>query len=411
METKGSSKNLTMANEHFNQLEKEALDHVSGLFNGKLSDQYEYHNFTHTLETTNICKEIANSYQLDNDEVEILLLACIFHDSGYVNSYENHEEESVVIAEDFLKEHDYAPEKIEKVKKLIISTTPDHNPGNLQEEIIHDADFIHMGKKNFFDKGKLLRKEWEYLLNKNFSNLEWEEEQYRFLTENDFYTTYARGSYGKRRLKNIKKQKQKLDELKSGKNSKNKKAKKQAGRGIETMYRSTYRNHINLSSIADNKANMMISINTIILSIIITVLGSGLTLTGNTFVEHIRFTLPIAVLLVTCLISAVFAVFSARPSITNKKIDKKKIKDKKTSLLFFGNFTTLPLNEYIEDMNQLMNDEDLLYDNMTIDIYFLGKVLTRKYRLLRFSYNIFMTGLIISVLIFIVVFIVSYGKP
>ena len=400
-----------MVSEQFSQLENEALEYVSKLFNDNLSDQYVYHNYDHTLETTNVCREIANYYKLNNDEIEVLMLACIFHDTGYIRSYNNHEEESILLAESFLKEHGYPANKLDQVKKLIKATTPDHTPQNLNEEIIHDADYVHIGKKLFFTKGKLLRKEWEKLLNKNSSNLEWEEEQYRFLKENDFYTRYAKEAYGQRRKKNIKKQKGKLDELKPGIKTKNSKSNKLAGRGIETMYRSTYRNHINLSSIADNKANMMISINTIILSIIITILGSGLTLTGKTFIEHIRFSLPIAVLLVTCLISAVFAVFSARPSITNKQVDKQKIKDKKSSLLFFGNFTSLPLNEYIDDMNHLMNDPDLLYDNMTIDIYYLGIVLIRKYRLLRYSYNIFMIGLILSVLIFIVVFIFSYGKP
>jgi len=63
-------------------------------------------------------------------------------------------------------------------------------------------------------------------------------------------------------------------------------AKKGPGRGVETMYRSAYRNHINLSSIADNKANMMISINTIIMSLIIAVIGSVFTFTGSELIKH-----------------------------------------------------------------------------------------------------------------------------
>ena len=110
------------------------------------------------------------------------------------------------------------------------------------------------------------------------------------------------------------------------------------GRGIETMYRATYRNHINLSSIADAKANMMISINAIIMSVIITIVGSGFTFSGLEFYQYIRFTVPMTILLISSLISVVFAVLSARPNVTKKNVSEQKIREKKSSILFFGNF-------------------------------------------------------------------------
>ncbi len=187
-------------------------------------------------------------------------------------------------------------------------------------------------------------------------------------------------------------------------------AKKGPGRGVETMYRSAYRNHINLSSIADNKANMMISINTIIMALIIAVIGSGFTFTGSDLFKHLRFTIPIGILLICCLVSAIFAILSAKPKVTNRPLDMEAVKNRKSSLLFFGNFANLALPDFIKGMSDLKEDNDLLYDNMSVDIYYLGKVLTRKYGLLRSSYNIFMLGLIISVVVFMVMFILSYEK-
>jgi len=176
------------------------------------------------------------------------------------------------------------------------------------------------------------------------------------------------------------------------------------------MYRSAYRNHINLSSIADNKANMMISINTIIMALIIAVIGSGFTFTGSDLFKHLRFTIPIGILLICCLVSAIFAILSAKPKVTNRPLDMEAVKNRKTSLLFFGNFVNLSLPDFIKGMSDLKEDNELLYDNMSVDIYYLGKVLTRKYGLLRSSYDIFMGGLTISVVVFMIMFVFSYEK-
>jgi hypothetical protein len=173
---------------------------------------------------------------------------------------------------------------------------------------------------------------------------------------------------------------------------------------VETMFRTTYRNHINLSSIADQKANMMISINAIMMSVIITVVGSGISFSGSGTYSHIRFALPICILLLSSLTAVIFAVLSANPTITNKREEDTTKKHKKSSLLFFGNFANLELDQFIVEMNALMQNKGGLYNNMTTDIYYLGKVLTRKYQLLRISYSVFMLGLILCVLSFMIVF-------
>ena len=73
------------------------------------------------------------------------------------------------------------------------------------------------------------------------------------------------------------------------------------------------------------------------------------------------------------------------------------------NLLFFGQFTKLSLDNFQGGMRELMRQKDLLYTNMVTDVYYLGEVLTRKYGLLRKSYSIFMVGLILTVLSFVIV--------
>ncbi|MEO8399085.1 MAG: HD domain-containing protein [Ignavibacteriaceae bacterium] len=176
---------------------------VAELFKKKLTKHHYYHNFIHTNEVVEVCSEIAKHYNVNDADFEILLLAGWFHDSGYSFSSYNHEEKSAKIAEEFLILENYNKNKIEKVTKLILSTTDNHKPQNIFEEIIHDADLAHIGRKEFKRKGELLRMEWEYLLDKKFNDFEWANNQLEFLSNKNFYTDYAKKKYKKRLIKNI----------------------------------------------------------------------------------------------------------------------------------------------------------------------------------------------------------------
>jgi hypothetical protein len=169
-------------------------------------------------------------------------------------------------------------------------------------------------------------------------------------------------------------------------------------RGVSDMFRTSYRTHVELSAIADNKSNIMISINGIIISIIIASISPKID--SNPWLL-----IPTAVLLLSCLGSMVYAVLSARPRVSKEKVTLKDVQENRANILFFGNFYTMPRADYVEGMEELMQDSERLYDNMARDIHGLGVVLAKKYSLLRISYNIFMLGLILSVISFIGVFI------
>ncbi len=383
----------------------EAKSHVLNLLTTELSNKYVYHNLNHTRQTVEACVEAAEAYGLSAEEQEVLELAAWFHDTGYIKTYEGHEEASIAYAEKFLQAKGYPQQRMEQVNQLITSTKAGHQPKNLLEEILHDADRISIGKKSFFRKAELLRIEWEVFLDKHFKPAEWDKMQQQYILGTNFYTDHFRKAYGERREKNINKQRTALKKTKA------KKAKDEdPKRGVETMYRATYRNHIELSAIADSKANMMISINTIIMSVIITVIGGGFTLTERAFIENLRFTVPIGILLIGSLTSVIYAVISARPNVTEKEVNMEKIKNKQSSSLFFGNFTKMKLKEFIANMQELGRSKTLLYDSMSIDIYFLGLVLTQKYKMLRISYNIFMGALVLTVLAFIAIFIYTQSQ-
>lgn len=170
-----------------------------------------------------------------------------------------------------------------------------------------------------------------------------------------------------------------------------------SNRGIETMFRAAYRVQMELTSLADNKANMMISINGIIISIIIAAVAPKLD--SNPWLI-----LPSAVFLAGTLVSIIFAILAARPRVNRNPITLEDLQHSKGNILFFGNFANLDKEHFTEGMLELMQDKLLLYETMINNIHDLGLVLNRKFGLLQVAYTSFMIALILGVFSFMAVF-------
>lgn len=179
-----------------------------------------------------------------------------------------------------------------------------------------------------------------------------------------------------------------------------------SGRGVETLFRTSYRTHIDMSQLADTKANIMITINGLMASILLASISPKID--ANPWLL-----LPTTVLLSACLGSLVFAVQAARPRLNSRMVTLEEVRRDAANILFFGNFTSLPQDDYVKGMTELLRDNERLYVSMLRDIYNLGAVLDRKFRLLRVSYTIFMWGLIAGIGLFVAVFlgIVLFGTP
>lgn len=391
-----------------NTIVKAAEEHVFNLFRDKMPGDYVYHNYNHTAETVKACKKLSKSYNLTSRDYEVLLLAALFHDTGYITSYDNHEEESVKFMKEYLNGN-YPDEDIREIETLILSTKYKAIPDGSLQEILHDADYINVGNKTFDHRADLLRIEWEKILQKTYTEEEWAKIQLQFLLDTNFKTEEAVLKYNEQKELNILNQRAKIEKVvkKAAKaEEKNSSKPVKDGRGIETLYRSVYDYHINLTSIADNKANMMISINTIIISIVITLFGTGFTFASQSEFNSVRFVFPMAFLLLTSLLAVVFAILSARPTVTTK--EKYELSKKDSSILFFGNFAQLHLREFVDRIKELKQVKEELYDSMSIDIYYLGSVLVKKYNYLSWSYNIFMFGMVICAVGFVVIMLFSY---
>jgi len=170
-----------------------------------------------------------------------------------------------------------------------------------------------------------------------------------------------------------------------------------SNRGIETMFRNIYRVQMDLTSLADNKANMMISINGIIISIIIAAVAPKLD--SNPWLM-----VPTTLLLLGTMVSLVFSILAAKPRVSPHPITLDDLRHSEGNLLFFGNFAKLEEPAFIEGMTELMHDREGIYEAMMRDIHGLGSVLNKKFQLLQHAYTLFMWALVAGVLSFVAVF-------
>jgi hypothetical protein len=115
---------------------------------------------------------------------------------------------------------------------------------------------------------------------------------------------------------------------------------------------------------------------------------------------------PILVFLIICLITIIIAILSTRPNIVTRKFTDEDIKQKNVDLTFFGNFVKLEYDDYLKSMRDMMKDDDHLYSTMIKNQYSLGKILSKKFRLVRIAYNIFMIGIIITVIVFLLNYLI-----
>lgn len=385
-------------------LVEEAQHFVHQYLLNYLPAKYVFHNYDHAEEVAEVCEDLAEQAGLSDKEKEQLQLAAWFHDVGYTQNEDGHERHSAAIARQFLEERAVDEANIRQVEKLIQSTRQEVEPQTELEKILHDANYAFLGRKRFDRRGQLLRMERENVEGREYTAYDWNKKLLDLQMRVKYYTPYAHETFSKRRNKNIAEFKE--DMVKARKTTVRKKTGKDFGRGVDTVYRVTLRNHINLSSIADGKANMIISINTLVLSILITAGGAGVSISQLSVQENLKFLLPILVLMVTSLSAIIFAVFSAIPKVSGGEFTDEQVRKHEVSLLYFGNFLKLDKDEFVEYLRDLKQDQEVLYDDLSRDLYNLGMVLRKKYRLLTIAYRLFVGGLALSVVVFLVSFLI-----
>lgn len=402
------------------QLLIETESHIADFFAKNVSQEYVFHDLEHTIQTVAAAKTIGEGFRLEDRSMLSLLLATWFHDTGYSQGAEGHEDRSCANATQFLQGK-IPQDQLDEVIAAIRATRVPQTPDSLIGQIIGDADLSHLGMKIYWDRTSKLRQELNTTRKRLMSDQEWVDFELDFMLKHEYHTTVAQELFNKRKAKHIQqllKQKRRLNpdavpteaeiamlegKDKAGnlrkvlKDTESEIKASRMGRGVETMYRTTYRTHTNLSSLADSKANQMISLNAIIISILASTLLPKLK-------SHAELAIPTIFLLTSCLTAMVFATLATRPKVTEGKVTREAIQQRKANLLFFGNFYNMSLEDFQWGVNEMLTDSEFLYSSMSKDLYYLGIVLGKKYRYLSLCYNFFMYGIIVSVIGFVVAF-------
>lgn len=389
---------------------KESARYVSEYLSRNLDSKFMYHNLSHTVYVVKATEMLCDTMKVSNHEKKMLLVAAWFHDVGYTQQIDYHETVGASIAEKFLVEKNVDQDDIQIVTSCILSTRCPQCPTEKLQQILCDADMMHLSDKRFMDASDLLRKEWELSKGRKYTDEQWCQINIEFLSSHKYHTSYAMKNWESRKDKNVKRLVSRSEErsvipvVKHGKDHAAeldpKKKKDRLERGVETLFRTASSNHMKLSGMADNKAHILLSINSIIISIVLSVLAKKI-------IDANYLLIPTILLLSVSAASIVFAVLTTKPKVSKGTFTVDQISRREVNLMFFGNFHSMGLDKYEWAVQELMYDKEYLYKSMTKDLYFLGKVLALKYRYLNIGYRIFMYGLIVSIIAFAVSFVIG----
>ena len=384
----------------YNELLTKIAEHIHSLYS-EHKEAFCYHGIEHTQNVVQASLEMATHYNLTQEQNFIVLAGAYFHDIGYLSGGgKDHEARSAELAKAYLQENGVSEGVILQIEGCILATRLPQRPINLLESILCDADLFHLGSENFKEKSKLMLQEVCCTKGNDISKDTWRKMTILLLQEHEYHTDYAKIKLNDKKEENLQ---ELLKEDKKDKKKDKVNVPKKPERGIETMFRITSGNNQRLSDMADNKSHILLTVNSIILSLVVTILLHRLD-------KNPHLMIPTIILMLSVVLTMIFAILATIPKIPRGYFKPENVENKKVNLLFFGNFYKMKYEDYQHGMNKTMNDSDILYSMLTKDVYSQGVTLGRKYVLLRYAYGIFMIGLILSVIAFsVAIAIVNYN--
>jgi uncharacterized protein len=164
---------------------------VNDLLDKRLPKEYYYHNWAHTASVMDKVIEIGKQESCTENELYLLLTAALWHDAGFIKVYVNHEEESCVLARQYLPAYGYDDDEINKICGMIMATKIPQSPHTKLEEIIADADLEYLGTGHAASRANDLFKEMKFL-NPALTETEWNRIQVSFIQQHKYFTGFCK---------------------------------------------------------------------------------------------------------------------------------------------------------------------------------------------------------------------------
>lgn len=358
-----------------------------------------WHQFARTNDLVAHCSTLALEESGTEEERLVLYTAAWFSYTGWLFDPAAPIAVSQQLAGQFLD-----AERVEApVRDAVLAILPladlQGQPHNAPGRILWDAALaLHFGA-DYPDSQQLRRREAETLGGEPIAGAAWREAEYARMEDLAFHTPTGRAIYqpvlDHQRAELARRLQKAAERVPAAETAP---ATATPNSAIQTYFRTSYHNHIHLSAIADRKAQMLLSVNAILISVLITVLSYS-----NLAETRTPLLIPITLFLLFGLSSLVLAVLSARPNVTRYPIARLPAPERREKLLFFGHFTQLDADRYVEEMSALLEEGPALYRAMHRDMYHLGRVLERKFRLVHMAYTLFLVGFLGAVISFLLV--------
>jgi hypothetical protein len=338
--------------------------------------------------------------------------AAWLYDLGYTTDPTDHEAAGIRLSNELLTLLGIEHLLIDRINKLLLITPGFHQPANQLEEIMCDAGTYYLAKRSFFKKNEIQRKEQSAFQHQKITRAEWLKEAVCWIADHHYFTATARALLEDKKQRNLAKLRDELPELQQDLENHQPVTEDAAARpskknmsfpekGIDTMFKIASANNQRISAMADNKSRILITVNAIILSAIISLVLKKLD--QDTDLAYLTF-----FLIGVSLVSFVLAILAIRPHLTAGTFSKDQLEKREVNMLFYGNFHRMDLSEFRTGILRIMEDNEQVYGTLIDDLFGQGTAVGRKYRLLRVAYTVFMFGLGTAVLAFIIVTVIHY---
>ncbi len=151
-------------------------------------DVLYYHHYEHALSVMERAIYLGKKEKISEKEMELLTIAALFHDTGFVIQYDDNEKIWAKIAQNYLRTVLYPEEDIHIIQNLIIATEPSRKPKNFLEKIIKDADMDNLWTNDFFEAWERLKQERETIKNIKIKDPDWHHASLDIIQWHQFYT-------------------------------------------------------------------------------------------------------------------------------------------------------------------------------------------------------------------------------
>ncbi|MES1217993.1 MAG: Pycsar system effector family protein [Bacteroidota bacterium] len=387
---------------------RETALYVEEYMKANLPETIAFHTYSRTAKVARICDTLSIQSDLKESEKMLLHLAALFIDIGYCIDPKNSASASAGLARNYLSQKGLDDGAIKVITESLEAIGYPQQPVSLVAQYLCDADMYYLGSNNYSLNTELLRKELNLVDKVNFQDKEWIRKQLQILEDHTYFTSEARKLFKKRKKNNILLLQNQLNRVQTLNDAEiavtQENLQPEADRdfkperGVETLFRVTARKQLDLTSMADSKANLIIGVNTIIISIMISVLGARLS-------ESSHLLIPAILMILTNATTIVIAILATRPKIIRMNDHIPGKEGPEFNVLFFGHFSSMTLENYKETIRKTISKKEDIYDTISRDIYYQGIILSKKYRYIATAYSIFVVGLIVSIVAFILAFV------